>query len=265
VSSLRVRQAPMHPFPAVSVSQTLTGAVGLVDLWCCFYDENRDERVAAAAMQLMTPEETSRWSGFRFEKDRRMFGATRLLVRCVLSESCGVAPADWRFTAGPHGKPRLQAPETTPRLHFNLANTNGLVVCAVSVAHEVLGVDVERGDRDPDALAIAERYFSSSELSAIRCLPLSQQRRRFFQYWTLKECYIKANGWGLTVPLDRFSFGVGDDERQIAFESQLDSEPDQWRFSLFYASSNHVLAGGAKTNGKALSLRVTRADISSAV
>lgn len=255
----------MHPFPAVRVNETLTGAAGLVDLWCCFYDENRDERVAAAAMQLMTPEEASRSSRFHFEHDRQMFCATRVLVRCVLSEYCGVAPADWRFTTGPHGKPRVSAPDTTPVLHFNLANTKGLVVCAVSAAHELLGVDVERADRDPDALAIAERFFSSSESSAIGCLPVSRQRRRFFQYWTLKECYIKAHGWGLTVPLDQFSFGLGEDKNQIAFESQLDTDQELWQFAMFDASPDHVLAVGANTGGRPLSLRVARADISSAV
>jgi len=253
----------MDSFPAISVPETLTAAPGVVDVWCHFYDERGDEELEAAQMALMTADELKRWSRFRFEDDRRMFLATRALVRCTLSEYVDVAPADWRFTVGPHGKPYIQAPMTTPTLHFNLANTKGLVVCAVSIVHELVGVDVERNDRDTDTLAVAERYFSPSEACALRQLPSQEQPRRFYQHWTLKESYLKANGWGLTAPLDRFSFAVSDDEKRIGFDAQLEGEANLWRFAVFDASPHHTLAVSAKTEGHALSLRVSCGAIAS--
>jgi 4'-phosphopantetheinyl transferase len=250
----------MHSFPAISVTDTLTAASGVIDLWCHFYDERGDDELEAAQRALITADELTRWSRLRFEDDRRMFLATRALVRCTLSEYFAVAPADWRFSTGPHGKPYIQAPVTTPALHFNLANTKGLVVCAVSVAHELVGVDVERTDRTNDTFALAERFFSPSEACALTQLPSSAQLRRFYQYWTLKESYLKANGWGLTAPLARCSFSVSDDGRRIGFDAPLEEEANLWRFAVFDASPHHMLAVAAKTEGHDLSLRATGID-----
>ena len=249
-----------NSFPAISVSETLRAAPGVVDVWCHFYDERDDDELEAAQRALMTADELTRWSRLRFEDDRRMFLATRALVRCMLSEYFDVAPADWRFLAGAHGKPYIQSPATMPPLHFNLANTKGLVVCAVSMAHEFVGVDVERTDRHTDTVALAARFFSPSEARALRQLPSAEQPRRFYQYWTLKESYLKANGWGLTAPLDRFSFSISDDEPRIDFDAPLEGEANLWRFAVFDASPHHTLAVTAKTEGYDLSLRVTAID-----
>ena len=147
--------ASLHPYPRVSVEETLTAAPGIVDLWCYFYDQNRDEALSEAQTALMSAEEVARLNNFRFEDDRRMFLAAHALVRCTLSAYCDVPPADWRFTVGPHGKPCIQAPVIATPLNFNLAHTRGLAVCAVSVAHGLVGVDVECADgRHTDALAL---------------------------------------------------------------------------------------------------------------
>ena len=234
----------MHPYPRVSVEETLTAAPGIVDVWCYFYGRNDDRALVEAQAALMGQDETIRWSAFKFEDDRRMFLAAHALVRCTLSAYCDVPPAKWRFAVGPHGKPRIQAPTPATPLNFNLAHTRGLVVCAVSVAHELVGVDVECVDgRHTDALAVADRYFSAAEASALRQMPASEQERRFLQQWTLKESYVKANGWGLAAALDRF-------------DSQLDAAPDLWRCTTFDPSPHHIGAVCAKTDGRDLSLRV---------
>ena len=157
----------------------------------------------------MTPDERKRHQRFHFERDRRLFVATRALVRTVLSSYAAVAPADWRFGVGEHGKPRVVHPAVRPLIHFNLANTPGLVVCLVSIAHQRIGVDAERTDHQTETPP-ADWCFSASEVKALRTLPAFTQSQRFFAYWTLKECYVKARGLGLALPLDRFSFLVDD-------------------------------------------------------
>ena len=39
---------------------------------------------------------------------------------------------------------------------------------------------------------IPERFFSTREVADLRALPLETQPLVFFDYWTLKEAYIKA-------------------------------------------------------------------------
>jgi 4'-phosphopantetheinyl transferase len=229
----------------------------IVDLWYCFHEGIYDTELLAAHEALMTPDERKRYGSFHFERDRRLFLATRALVRTVLSNYAAVAPADWRFAAGEHGKPRISSPAVIPRIHFNLANTSGLVVCAVSVAHERVGVDAERIDRGVDTVGLADCYFSPSEVRAIRALPTSEQPQRFFAYWTLKESYIKARGLGLALPLDQFLFFIDEDEVSIAFDTRMADDATRWRFALLDTPPHHVIAVGVDTGGVALSLRAT--------
>jgi 4'-phosphopantetheinyl transferase len=206
---------------------------------------------------LLTPEERERYGSFRFVHDRRLFLATRALVRTVLSNYSAVQPADWRFAVGENGKPCIATPAFKPTIHFNLANTPDLVVCVVSVCHELVGVDVERIDRQVETLELAERYFSRSETEKLRSLPAAEQGRQFFCYWTLKESYVKARGLGLALPLDYFWFA---DEQpiRVEFDKRLADDATAWRFALLDASPAYLIAVSVKTGGPTLSLRANR-------
>ena len=180
-------------------------------------------------------------------------------MRTVLSNYAAVAPADWRFAEGERGKPYIDSPKGIPALHFNLSNTLGLVVCAVSLGHASLGVDAELLERKGETVSIADHYFSPREAQALRALPAERQRERFFSYWTLKESYIKARGLGLALPLDQFSFLLDNGpDIGVLFDPQLGDYAPAWRFALIAAGGRHLVAVGADTGGVPLSLRVAR-------
>ncbi len=135
----------LERLPAVSIAETRGLAPGIVDLWYFFYEPFAgDASLFAEYAALLSPDERERHGRYHFQRDRRQFLATRALVRSVLSNYSAATPSDWRFAFGERGKPRIAAPEVAVRPHFNLANTAGLVVCAVSLVHDVVGVDVER-------------------------------------------------------------------------------------------------------------------------
>lgn len=241
----------------MSIAETLALGCGIVDLWYCFYEEIDDAKLLAADEALMTPDEREKHQSFHFERDRRLFVATRALVRTVLSSYAAVAPADWRFGVGEYGKPRVVHPAVRPLIHFNLANTPGLVVCLVSVAHERIGIDAERTDRQTETW-LADRCFSASEVRALRALPASTLSQSFFAYWTLKECYVKARGLGLALPVDQFSFVVDDNAIRLSLDDRLGDDATRWRFALLDAPPHHMIAVGVDTAGAALSLRVAQ-------
>ena len=201
---------PLTEAPPITSSKAALEP-GVLDLWWFPYEEFEERRELFAAYEsLLTADERVRHQRLRFERDKRQFLATRALVRTVLScYEPAVSPLEWRFAIGERGKPSISEPAAASGWHFNLSNTRGLVVCAVSGVHSRLGVDVERLDRSNDLLALADRYFSPLEVAELRALPSSEQPSRFFDYWTLKESYIKAHGLGLAIPLDSFSFLLG--------------------------------------------------------
>src|SRR5262249_32264065 len=120
--------------------------------------------------------------------------------------------------------------------------TTGLIACLVALGCDV-GVDVEDMTRPGETVEVAEQFFSSTEVATLRALPSSAQRHRFFEYWTLKEAYIKARGMGLAIPLEQFSFHLemGHPVR-ISFDPRLHDDPHCWQFAQFHPTSRHQMA-----------------------
>jgi 4'-phosphopantetheinyl transferase len=215
--------------------------VNEIHLWCADPDDVRSDHAYAAALAIITAEERRRLERFIFARDRLIYLATRALVRTVLSRYETVAPAAWRFTISSHGRPEVADHDERP-LRFNLSNTTGLVVCAV-VREVDVGVDVEHVGRATAPLEVAERFFAPAEVSALRALPPDEQHRRFYDYWTLKESYIKARGLGLTLPLDQFAFVLEPGRPpRIEIHPALGDDGGSWQFDQQQPTADHLVA-----------------------
>jgi 4'-phosphopantetheinyl transferase len=218
-------------------------------LWYVRPDEAVDERRLAPLYDLLSPAELERNGRFVFANGRREHLLTRALVRTTLSAyRPDVDPRAWQFIANPFGRPEIAAPTTVPRLCFNVSHTDGLIVCLVAVEREI-GVDVEDTARAHlGTVEIADRFFSPAEVAELRSLPAWAQPDRFFDYWTLKEAYIKARGLGLHLPLDQFSFHLGAGAREpappirISFGPEIADDPASWQFGLLDLTPRHRLA-----------------------
>lgn len=209
-----------------------------------------------AYRSMMSADEHGRMARFVFEKDRRAFLLTRALVRTSLSRYASIAPADWRFIANAHGRPEiLDRPGGVPDLRFNISHTDGLIACAITIGREV-GVDVEHIGRQLHH-DVASRYFAPSEVTDLRQLPDAEQRLVFFDYWTLKESYIKARGFGLALPLGDFAFKLHPPHPpSITFEPSLNDDPDSWQFLQDWPTPQHRLALAVRRDGRDLPVRI---------
>jgi 4'-phosphopantetheinyl transferase len=215
-------------------------------LWQVFPGALTDPELLHAYHQLLSPGEQIQHQRFRFAKDRHEYLVTRALVRTSLSKYVEVAPHTWHFENNAYGKPVITYPQGILPLSFNLSNTDGLIVCLIALDREV-GVDVENINWSGETIEIADRFFSPSEVAALRALPVEAQRHRFFEYWTLKEAYIKARGMGLSLPLEQFSFHieVGHPVR-ISVDSRLKDDPESWQFVQFHPTPRHIMAAAIR-------------------
>jgi 4'-phosphopantetheinyl transferase len=237
-----------------------------LDLWCFYYQPVLASPSTRAAYEaLLTPADTVRYRSYVFDKDRLIFLATRALVRTVLSHYVSQPPHAWCFEAESKGKPRLATMPACGPLHFNLSNTNGLVICGVSRHVERLGVDVEPIARTGSLAGIAESHFAAPEVGAWRMQPPPDRQEAFFRYWTLKESFIKATGKGLSTPLDQFSFTLAPghppytDQIAVAFDAGLGERAEDWRFAQWRMPGGYMVALGADTGGASLRCRLLRA------
>jgi len=210
-----------------------------VHVWYVFSDRVIDPGLLARYEAILTPEELTRRRRFVHEKDRHQYLLARALVRTMLSHYVGVRPEAWSFTTNRYGRPELAGPVEIP-LRFNISHTRGLVACAVARDREI-GVDVENVERPGEYTHLAQRFFAPPEAAHVTSLPVEKQRDVFFDYWTLKESYIKARGMGLALPLSDFAFRLTEPPT-ISFTGSIVDDPNSWQFHRLRPSAQHRLA-----------------------
>ena len=125
------------------------------------------------------------------------------LLKYALKESFDISAEVLRFSFNAYQKPSLM---DYPNIHFNLSHSGEYVACAVA-EHEV-GIDIQKIGNIREN--IAERFYASEEKMVLDKLTEEEKRVCFFQYWTLKESYIKAVGEGLNISLQEVRFELPD-------------------------------------------------------
>jgi 4'-phosphopantetheinyl transferase len=160
----------------------------------------------------------------------------------VLSRYAAVDPKDWVFTTNAYGRPSIvNTYATDGGLTFNVSHTLGLIVLGVAKGR-ALGVDAENFATRYISSDLANHYFSAEEVAALHEAPHHQQRSRFFEYWTLKESYVKARGQGFSLPLDTFSFQFAGDHAYLTINPELGDDSSRWQLWQLRPSSEHLVA-----------------------
>jgi 4'-phosphopantetheinyl transferase len=226
-----------------------------VDIWYVLPEVIRNPELLEGYKRLLSDDERARYGRFYFDRDRQLHLVAWALVRTTLSRYAEVSPDAWEFRTNRYGRPEIAGPTGTAALRFNLSHTRGLIACIVATELDV-GIDVEDRRRDTQGPEIARRYFSDREVADFERLGAEQQKLAFFEYWTLKEAYIKAVGVGLSLGLGRFSFDlhhsgppVGDPERRlptISFSDGLDDDPAAWQFAQWEPTPHHAMAAAIR-------------------
>lgn len=218
-----------------------------IDIWLTYYDEIVDDRQLARLRLLLSDDEVAQEGRFYFADDRKRYLVTRAMVRMVLSRYARIAPEHWAFSKNAYGRPAIadaivEAEAQARGLSFNLSHTRGLIALAVTRGRE-LGIDVENIATRAVSLDVAERFFSPIEVAELACVAADRQQDRFFEYWTLKESYIKARGMGLSLPLDRFSFSFPHHSAvSLSIDPDLQDRADRWSFWQYRPTADYLMA-----------------------
>lgn len=233
-----------------------------VHLWYLFTNDV-DRAGLRRYSALLSPEESERAARFVFEKDRKSSAISWGWVREILSRYADVPPENWRFRREEYGKPEIENPIPSLPLRFNLSHTQGLSACAVHLGRDV-GVDVEYIERKSATEEVARRSFAEAEFEELRRQPEARRKDRFFDYWTLKEAYIKAVGRGISLGLQEFAFDLSaPGNPKVTFSDKLDDRPDGWTFYQDHPGPLHRAALAVRAPAEAgldLTIRTSQSD-----
>jgi 4'-phosphopantetheinyl transferase len=181
--------------------ETLTLQSDRVDVWRIRLNLPVDVLDLLGA--TLSEDEKERAARFHFAADRDRFIATHGGLRDLLSRYLYCKPHQLSFFADTHGKPAL----TDHKLEFNISHSGDFALIAITQECRV-GIDVERIRSGISSHVIAQQYFSKQEFAELQSLPLEQRETAFFTCWTRKEAYIKAQGLGLSLPLESFDVSL---------------------------------------------------------
>ena len=189
--------------------------------------------VSAALWQLLSRDERERAGKFRYAEHRQHYIVARASLRQLLAKRLGIAPGAVEFVETKFGKPRLAPVHGSENLEFNVSHSGILALYAFTRGRAV-GVDLELIREIPDAVNLAERFFSATEITSLRALPLDQRSLAFLACWTRKEAFIKALGLGLSCPLDAFDVTIDPDApaRLVRIEERID-KIENWAMQAF--------------------------------
>lgn len=193
------------------------------------------------AKTLGAPEELVASRRFLSGERQESHLLARTLLRTVLSKYVDVSPQSWRFRTNENGKPEIDLPKKYRFLRFSLTRTNGFMACAVAADREI-GIDAEAISGTVEIDTVADCYFAPAEASALQRLSPELRRRRFFELWTLKEAYLKARGFGLSLPLENILFNRNEEGGvNYTLDASID-DPRNWRFYLVQPTVRHLVA-----------------------
>ena len=204
----------------------------------------------SAESTLLSPAEAERAERIASAEKRAQFIAGRALARRVLGETLGIEPGGVPIVRADTGRPSL-AGDT--RLEFSVSHSGGLVMLGVARGIR-FAVDIEKIQRSPSFASLALRSYSQEERDLLAATPEPERRRFFYDIWTCKEAYMKANGRGIFSRMHAVSVdpGAGRVVRGLDGESA-----ETWRLAKLEVPSTHrASVCWESASGDALRFRV---------
>jgi len=208
-----------------------------IHFWYCDFNQNRAKLESYHA--LLSQDEKIRSGRFKFDRDKECYVISRGILRLLLSTYLKLSPEDLVFGYTDFGKPFLS---NDSAIKFNISHSGNMAVFAFARNQEV-GVDIEQIKDNFEVLELAHNFFSKNEIEVLENQSKEDLPRAFFRCWTRKESFIKAEGSGLSFPLDQFAVSLENDQQAELLNTQWDSkEKDHWQLFSFIPAQEYIAA-----------------------
>lgn len=168
------------------------------------------------------------------EKDRRLFLGAELLLNRSLELLWPDMALPAEYGRNKYGKPYLCPPYEN--IYVSWSHSGKYVLCAM--ADREVGVDLQEMRKEPGE-KLASHVLRGAELEFYESQEPRQKKRLFYQYWVLKESFLKALGTGFQTPLTDFFVEMG--ERGAEISQKVNEKKYQCRI-LDFEDENYAAA-----------------------
>jgi 4'-phosphopantetheinyl transferase len=176
-------------------------------------------------------------------------------LRTLLGNYLNIEPSQIEFVYGQYGKPALKTGTYKTALDFNLSHSKDFAIYAFGLYRKI-GIDLEHVHPIPDMDDFARQFFSHRENILINSLAGKQKEEVFFKIWTCKEAFLKANGSGLTVPIDQVETTLESDGTvTLVSAGEGEEQAELWRLEVLSPVPGYQAALVVEGHGGQISLQ----------
>ena len=220
-----------------------------VHLW--LINLNISSQEIARLTNTLSTDEIVRADRFKFENHRDRFIAARGFLRQILSNYLQKNSEKITFEYSGRGKPKL----LNTNLQFNVSHSQNIALYSFT-KNNLIGIDIEYLRSNVECNKIAERFFNEIEYRIINNLSQDKQARTFFQFWTMKEAYLKATGEGLGGGLETVKIELNRNlEAKVKAIAFNEIEPNNWFFKSFIPEQGFVATVAVNTKQLPLDIK----------
>lgn len=154
--------------------------------------------LAASWRPYLTEERKKLADRKKGERERQLFLGAEVLLNLSLRLAGIDIPLPAKYKRNEHGKPYL---ENRGDIYVNWSHSGDYVICAV--ADREVGIDLQYAGKEPKE-SLVRKLLQPEELCFYEHTPVTERQRLFYEYWAVKESFLKAMGTGFVTPLNRF-------------------------------------------------------------
>ena len=154
--------------------------------------------LAASWSPYLTEERRKLADRKKGERERQLFLGAEVLLNLSLQRAGIDIPLPAKYERNEHGKPYLT---DCDGIYVNWSHSGDYVICAV--ADRKVGIDLQYAGKEPKE-SLVRKLLQPEEQHFYEHTPVAERQRLFYEYWAVKESFLKALGTGFVTPLNRF-------------------------------------------------------------
>ena len=182
---------------------------------------------------LLDADEKRRALNIKNPLGKQRYVETHGRLRVILAETVDAPPESLVIARTEHGKPYLA---DYPSVAFNLSHADDHIAIALGNQCRI-GIDIETCKPRMNLPALVDKCFGTIEANYWRTLPDEQKLQAFYAFWTRKEAFVKAVGYGISLGLRQCVIDPDDPNRMLSVPA-ICGKAEDWSLCTINSTDN---------------------------